>query len=895
MSDELRRREMFPDYVPMFAFPNDIQIVSSDTRPPTTWHEFSMTAADNSKVPAVCVVVWVPMNQKIADELEKLCEEWRKANLTDAERELAVSLAERLAIERAKLSVLLSRLSQAAQDSSERDELEDQISAVEEKINLMSEMLRPLRHGAASKIEGLTDGDTGLWIPRAYGILGKDESMTAVWKEWLRAVIVPMLDGAILRVPPSSPRVGMWQPLERYVFNICCEAQSPASSKVQVELAVRELRLYAKREADNELPGSRSTDLYPLFRALTVANIVAVFEYVLAEARMIIVSSHVAMLKLVTKSLLQLLWPFEWAGVYIPVLPARLMQVLEAPCPYICGVHRQGDNLSLPDDDFVMVDLDKNEIHATEQPPPMPKQQRRKLLSLLYLAAPHHHSRGVPVGPPPSAIQAFPGNAFSSEHKAIFSPAAPSSNLSKLASLSSSMFGQQAAADQIHRPPLLNAFSHFSPSVKGIDRPATANTTRLPSQPSFDSTSPGTNPAVPLPPAPPSRNDSGFALQASLREKRSGHFDSFTRSGDTLSSIRRKGSIPFVRHGSSPSTASISAVPVSLSESRSFYAASSYAQSTIAASTIMPGMMFQPARNTDSQIWVEGHCLIRQSPAGHSLCNVCDEKIEGSHYRCSGCGLVTHAQCAVHQISVVCSTSFFPDQVRAAFARFFASLLYEYRKFIKPVPPNADGVQPQQKRKLGTDSKCKINIDAWFRSLNPEHAAYMELLRQTQMFNEFVAEREELGTGTSPEANDSIRLFDALLLAKKGRSGKMRSGLGMGMSSLSRGRIPFGRSVSSGPAFGSGVGPLDFLSDTSGHIWRLVSFAIGSERLDITSDNDSEERDYHTIVTRTPAKLEEVFLRKARAAAAKKRNGAVNGTGMLHLKHRMNGLSMNAP
>lgn len=178
--------------------------------------------------------------------------------MTDEERELASSLGERLAIERVKLSRLLATLPSVASGSVARENLEDDISAVEEKIGLMTDLLRPVRHGAASKIDGLTDGETGLWIPRAYGILGRDASLTSFWKEWLRAVVVPMTDGGVLRVPPSSPKIGMWQPLERYVVNLCAEALSPLSSKTQVEIAIRELRLFARKEAVNELPGSRT-------------------------------------------------------------------------------------------------------------------------------------------------------------------------------------------------------------------------------------------------------------------------------------------------------------------------------------------------------------------------------------------------------------------------------------------------------------------------------------------------------------------------------------------------------------------------------------------------------------------------------------------------------------
>lgn len=258
MPDEAKRRGVFPDYVPMFAFPNDVNVVSADERPRSTWHGFAMTAGDNSKLYGICIIVWMPLNPRTSEELERRCEEWRRNNMTDEERELASSLGERLAVERAKLSRLLARLPTVASGSTVRDALEDDISAVEEKIGLMTDLLRPVRHGAASKIDGLTDGETGLWLPRSYGILGREASLTTFWKEWLKAVVVPMTDGSVLRVPPSSPKVGMWQPLERYVVNLCAEALSPISSKTQVEIAIRELRLFARKEAVNELPGSRN-------------------------------------------------------------------------------------------------------------------------------------------------------------------------------------------------------------------------------------------------------------------------------------------------------------------------------------------------------------------------------------------------------------------------------------------------------------------------------------------------------------------------------------------------------------------------------------------------------------------------------------------------------------
>lgn len=46
--------------------------------------------------------------------------------------------------------------------------------------------------------------------------------------------------------------------MTRYVVNLCSEAPAPNGSRTQIELAIRELRMYARKEAGNELPGSRT-------------------------------------------------------------------------------------------------------------------------------------------------------------------------------------------------------------------------------------------------------------------------------------------------------------------------------------------------------------------------------------------------------------------------------------------------------------------------------------------------------------------------------------------------------------------------------------------------------------------------------------------------------------
>jgi hypothetical protein len=717
--EEVKRRGRFPDYVPMFAFPNDINIVSADERPRSTWHGFAMTSDDNSKIYGITVIVWMPLNQDAAANVERRCEQWRQSHMTNEERELAASLGERLALERANLSQLLAKLPSAVSGSAAREALEEQISAVEEKIGLMTDMLRPVRHGAAAKIDGLTDGETGLWTPRAYGILGRDGSLSSFWKEWLKAVVVPMTDGAILRVPASSPKVGRWQPLERYVVNLCTEALSPISSKTQVELAVRELRLFARKEAANELPGSRNTDLYALFRSLTIPNIVSLVEYAMSESRIIFLSSHTSMLHLAGRALASLLYPMKWASIFIPVLPARLLSALEAPCPYIVGIERRYENIELPEDDYVLVDLDQDIIEASSEPISLPRQQRRKLVSLLQLAAPHHNRCGVAVGPPPYAIETFPYDAFSSESEAIFGQAAQASLLPKYVSQNSTAFGDPELI-LTRKPLVFNAFLQSKNDHSRVERPSTSRSNKT-SPPS--SVSPVSATFPPLPTTPVSRNDSGFALTATLREKRSGHFDGNSRRSASFGVERqatlRRPSIPFnAGHSASLSTSALSIDAKSIHG----YAPSTYAASTLAASTIMPNMLMQPVRNTDTTVWVEGHCFHLNRSDLASVCSICDDKSEGDGiYKCTSCSTIAHGRCLGH-VSLVCPAAFHADKIRAAFVRCFASMFYTYRKYLG---------RPNKEQKASGQLYC-FDMEGYVKSLPHEQHEYAVMLKQTQ-------------------------------------------------------------------------------------------------------------------------------------------------------------------
>lgn len=581
-------------------------------------------------------------------------------------------------------------------------------------------------------------------------------------------------------------------------------------------------------------------------------------QYALTESRIIFLSSHTSMLYLATRALVDLLFPIEWAGVLIPVLPERLVQAVEAPCPYIVGIERRYEKVELPSDDFVLVDLDSDIIESTVRPTPLPRHQRRKLMSLLQLAAPHHSRFGVPTGPPAYAVETFPYDAFMSENSSIFNSRASPTHLPKYVGLNSSAFGQNAVPPGSSQPLVFNAYLHARNeqtssrgySSRGPERPGTGSLSKTWSPPSPRESSPTSGHFPPHPANHASRNESGLTIQASLREKRSGHFDAASRRSssfgvDMRHGLPRRPSAPFLGHAPNLSVTTLNTDH----NSGSTYAPSVYAQSTVAASTIVPTASTHPIHNSEGTCVIEGHCLQVQPFDEKAICAVCDERAEDSMYKCNACKTVVHNRCAL-EICLVCPAAFFPDQIRAAFVRCFASLLYTYKKFLSP----ASG----DKKKAGLT--YNFNIDAFLKSLPHEHAEYIAVLQQTQGFNEFISERERM----NPKSKDPrMALFDEIVLSKRNR----------GRSSIFSGRHT-----------------TDFISDTSNHLWRTASatFAAPSSR-----SQQNLSGDYSRIVTRAPAKLDTGLMREPRMIhGAPRVSKAANTARRKPLPKLMNGLAI---
>lgn len=122
------------------------------------------------------------------------------------------------------------------------------------------------------------------------------------------------------------------------------------------------------------LPGDEELPLLDLgldriFRQLSVANVVLLFSAVMMERQVVFYSKSYSNLTMCAESVQALMWPFKWHHVYIPVVPEQLLDVVDAPVPYILGLHSSYLHFIPPDtlQSVVLCDIDNNRVKISDE------------------------------------------------------------------------------------------------------------------------------------------------------------------------------------------------------------------------------------------------------------------------------------------------------------------------------------------------------------------------------------------------------------------------------------------------------------------------------------------------------------------------------------------------
>ncbi|CAM9125621.1 unnamed protein product [Ectocarpus sp. 12 AP-2014] len=97
-----------------------------------------------------------------------------------------------------------------------------------------------------------------------------------------------------------------------------------------------------------------------LFGCVSEQTILRAVDVLLLEKTLVVCGRDIGIVSMAATALLSLLDPFKWEGVFVPVVPVALMDVLGSPVPALVGVQAPLDPLSYAADGVAVLDLDAN-------------------------------------------------------------------------------------------------------------------------------------------------------------------------------------------------------------------------------------------------------------------------------------------------------------------------------------------------------------------------------------------------------------------------------------------------------------------------------------------------------------------------------------------------------
>lgn len=164
-------------------------------------------------------------------------------------------------------------------------------------------------------------------------------------------------------------------PLESYIYNVLYEVPLPPPGR-SLKFSGVYGPIICQRPSTNELP-LFDFPVKEVFELLGVENVFQLFTCALLEFQILLYSQHYQRLMTVAETITALMFPFQWQHVYVPILPASLLHFLDAPVPYLMGLHSNGlddrSKLELPQEaNLCFVDVDNHFIELPEDLPQFP-------------------------------------------------------------------------------------------------------------------------------------------------------------------------------------------------------------------------------------------------------------------------------------------------------------------------------------------------------------------------------------------------------------------------------------------------------------------------------------------------------------------------------------------
>nr|CAB3477410.1 unnamed protein product [Digitaria exilis] len=179
---------------------------------------------------------------------------------------------------------------------------------------------------------------------------------------------------------------GCSKPLWDIISHMVSHVTLPTPGKNRVLFSIENCLLSAEAPPKEWLPHA-DISFQPLVQCLDVDKLILLFTAVLLERRILLRSNKYTLLTLVSEAICHLIYPVRWQHVYIPIIFSSGVDYIDAPTPYMMGLHSGVDTSAVTMDGVVVVDLEYNRITTSEEIPPIPETEhsflRGEILKLL--------------------------------------------------------------------------------------------------------------------------------------------------------------------------------------------------------------------------------------------------------------------------------------------------------------------------------------------------------------------------------------------------------------------------------------------------------------------------------------------------------------------------------
>ena len=169
--------------------------------------------------------------------------------------------------------------------------------------------------------------------------------------------------------------------LEQLIANLLWATPIPPLGHISVCLQMGGEAIDFWRPAPAQQLPLTQLPLSALLYSLPSPALLRLVQAAIMENKILLVSKHLSKLTAAAEALCAFLWPMRWQGVYIPLLPAVMCEIMQSPVPFIIGVHTDAfihaSSMALVSPDVVVAKLDDGELCVPPElptPPALPEE-----------------------------------------------------------------------------------------------------------------------------------------------------------------------------------------------------------------------------------------------------------------------------------------------------------------------------------------------------------------------------------------------------------------------------------------------------------------------------------------------------------------------------------------